>query len=51
MQNLEEDPDPDFSKLTPDDLSQPGVDTGSSVSKPMDRRTGHCSVEGDTAAK
>ncbi|OAA70227.1 hypothetical protein ISF_02201 [Cordyceps fumosorosea ARSEF 2679] len=48
MRTLEEDPNPDISGLNALERSQPCGGSGSSVSKPMDRRTGQSSI---TAAK
>lgn len=41
MKTMEEDLDPDFGKLKNFQSTEPTCGSGSSVSKPMDRRTGY----------
>jgi len=41
MKTMEEDPNPDFSKMKAFQSSEPTCGSGSSVSRPMDRRAGY----------
>ena len=43
--SLEEDPKPDFSKLSDDEKKEPAVAIGNTVSKPMDRKTAQHTTE------